>query len=293
MTGSLQVEKSAQSYIKMIKDNKMPSPKNQELLNGICKGLVVSQSKSLLEFVDILIEKFMYPRSHSKYLMHLLTDKECAIIDDEANEEEYEKFETFDLGHPRLLELILIRQKVFQLKFTGNEGWKRTEYIPKLLRKVEQVYVLLVHLLQVLSDHIEVPAHSKFYRDFITESISDFQSAFESFKSLDYIFLSLIRNAEKSGESDDSLFHVNDALLLDIKQFTNDNLAWYESLMTESIALKEYLLVKNRIFQKENENQPLEEGIAPYALEIIFDIKFEKFLENRKARLNISNRRIF
>lgn len=292
MTGSLQVEISAQLYVNMIKDNKMPSPKNQELLNSICKGLAMSQSKPLLEFVDILIEKFMYPRTHSKYLMHLLTDKECAIIDDEASEE-CEKFEMFDLGHPRLLELILIRQKVFELKFTGNEGWKLTEYIPKLLRKVEQVYILLVHLLQVLSDHIEVPAHSKFYRDFITESISDFQTAFESFKSLDYILHSLIRNAEKSGESDNSLFHVNDALLLDIKQFTNDNLAWYQSLMTESIALKEYLLVKNKIFQKENEMQPLENGIAPYALGIIFDIQFEKFLERRKARLNISNRRIF
>lgn len=289
MTGSVDIEKLAKAFEQMIKDRKVPSPKNQTLFNEICKTIVASQMKPLLEFVDILLERFMYPRTETKSLAGIFISEEKDAVETSRPG----SFEVFDLGHPRILEIIMIRQKIIELKAVGSGGWKMTEYGPKILRKLNQIYLLLVHLLQVLSDHIEAPLNAKFYREIIMESISDFQMAFETFKSLDFIIHTLLRNLEKSGTTDSKIFSVEDSLLQKIKDFSANNLTWYENLMTESTALREYLLVENKIFQNEEDGKLSKKGINSYALEVIFDPRFDLFLSKRKARLNISNRRIF
>lgn len=283
MTGSVEFEGLVKKFEKMINDRKIPSLKNQEVFNDICKNLIISQSKPLLEFIDILLEKLMYPRK-SKSLIHLLTLQDPDI----QREVDYK---IFDLGHPRILEIILIRQKIVEIKATGNVAWKSSEFTPKLLRKLNQIYLLIVNLLQVLSDHIEVPSHSNFYRQIVTESISDFQTAFETFNSLNFIFQALLRSVEKFGISDERIFHVDGNLLSKIKTFSDDNLIWYESLMIESIAVREYLLVEKKIYENEHNDQMDE--VSALAIKAIYSPKFEQFLAKRKARLNISNRRIF
>ncbi|QLQ82092.1 hypothetical protein HG537_0G03470 [Torulaspora globosa] len=278
MTGSIDIEGLAKAFDKMIKDQKIPSPKNQMIFNEICKTIVTSQLKPLLEFVDILLEKFMYPRTES--------DSLATILNSQDTLQRSGSFEVFDLGHPRILEIIMVRQKIVELKKTGKQGWKITEYGPKVLRKLNQIYPLLVNLLQVLSDHIEAPLNALFYRNIIIQSISHFQIAFETFKSLDFIIHALLRNLEKSGTNDTLIFTVEDSLLLKIKDFSASSLIWYENLMTESTALREYLIVEAKHDLQEN-------GITSYAHKVIYDSKFESFLERRKTRLNISNRRIF
>lgn len=288
MTGSIDIEQLAQAFDEMIKDRRIPSPKNQVLFNEICKTIVTSQLKPLLEFVDMLLEKFMYPRSESDSLATVL-----AANDERASEECKTRFEVFDLGHPRILEIIMVRQKIVELKTLPNEGWKMTEYGPKILRKLNQMYLLLVHLLQVLSDHIEAPSNASFYRDIIMQSVSHFQIAFETFKSLDFIINALLKNLEKSGTTDSKIFSVDDFLLQKIKDFSAHNLIWYENLISESTALREYLLVETKIFENEKDQDLSRKGMDSYVLKVIYDSKFESFLERRKTRLNISNRRIF
>ncbi|QLL34971.1 hypothetical protein HG536_0H03460 [Torulaspora globosa] len=289
MTGSVDIEGLARAFDEMIKDRKIPSPKNQAIFNEICKTIVTSQLKPLLEFVDILLEKFMYPRTESDSLATLLSSQHA----DTLQRSRSGSFEVFDLGHPRVLEIIMVRQKIVELRKTGKQGWKITEYGSKVLRKLNQIYLLLVHLLQVLSDHIEAPLNALFYRNIIIQSISHFQIAFETFKSLDFIIHALLRNLQKSGTTDSIIFSVDDSLLLKIKDFSANSLVWYESLMIESTALREYLLVETKIFETGDEQDLSKKGIDSYALKVIYDSKFESFLERRKARLNISNRRIF
>lgn len=289
MTGTVELDLRAKSFSKMILDIK-PSPKNLELLNKLCEELVISQSKPLLEFVDIIIEKFMYPRPSSASLMDVLIRQECAVVDDEDSDcnlhdsQGSVKYEAFDLGHPRLLELIIIRQKLTELKATPKLGWEPNEFISKLLSKVQKVYLLLVHLLQVLSDHIEVTTNAKFYREIVIDSISEFQHAFESFKSLDYICQSLIKNVQKSGKSDEKIFYVDDTLLIRITDFIDQNTKWYENIILKSVAFKEFSLV-------ENQSSALE--VETSFIKLIHESKFEKFLDKRKSRLRISNRRVF
>lgn len=232
-----------QTHSKMINNKKTASPKNQRLLNQICKELTVSLSSPLLEFVDVLLESFMYP------------------------EGEIAKLDLFSLGHPRILELIYLRQKIEHLQHIDPARCEScSKFFPQLVQKIEQVHALLVHLLQVLSNHIEVPTQSRFYRRIVMGSVSDFQRAFEQFKALDYVFLTLLRNLEKSGHSDKT-FQVDGSLLLKIEQFTSQNTRWFEDLFRESEAYKEFSANGHT------------------------DIKL--FLQERKTRLQINSRRVF
>ncbi|QLG71273.1 hypothetical protein HG535_0B03120 [Zygotorulaspora mrakii] len=287
MTGTVELEQTVEKLSNMMGEVKF-SPKNRDILNNLGNELVISQSKPVLEFVDIIIERFMYPRLPSKSLMGLLLLQECAIIDEESNDNDdldnLIKYETFDLGHPRILELILIRQKLEELNSTEKKTWKSDEYMTKLLTKVQQVYVLLVHLLQVLSDHIEVPAHSAFYKGIVLDSIADFQRAFESFKILDFICQSLIRSVAESGKSDNSIFYVEDTLLRHIESFIQGNIKWYEDIMLQSTALKEFYLTEKKM---------LPQSIPSHETDLLHQKGFEIFLEKRKLRLRISTRRVF
>lgn len=277
MTGQSEFELLAEQFDDIMADCKISSAKNQRIFNEVCKNLALSQSKPLQEFVDILFEKLMYPRESMSLILNL---QSCNSQTQDV------QYEIFDLGHPRILELIMLRQKILETKTTGTEKWESDEYAPRLLRNLNRIYLLLVNLLQVLSDHIEVPTHSAFYRQIVSESVSDFQIAFETFNSLDIIFRSLLKNAEQFGTSDDRLFHVDEHLLSRIKNFSNANQIWLENLLIESVAVKEYMLVEGKF-------QFTESKIKAKALDTIYEPKFEQFLLKRKARLNISNRRIF
>lgn len=287
MTKSVNFDGLEETIITMIKEQKVPSLKNQEMFNNICKTLVLSQSRPLLEFIDILFEKLMYPRKESKSLITLLTSQD---VDFRENDVQYQ---IFDLGHPRILEIVMIRQKILELKAMGNEPWKAIDCTPKLLRKLNQLYLLTVNLLRVLSDYIEVPAHSAFYRKFVTESISDFQVAFETFNSLDFIFQALLTSVQSFGTSDERIFHVDENLLSKIKKFSDNNRMWYEDLMMRSVAVKEYLLVEKKIYEQEKSESHSDSKVGELAIEAIYSPSFEQFVDRRKARLNISNRRIF
>lgn len=246
MTGSLSIQELTQRHSKMINDNNRATVKNQKLLNRICQELTFSLCHPLLEFVDALLEKFMYPES-----------VEEGVIPD-----------LFTLGHPRLLELIYLRQRIDQLRSVNPEMSESiSQFFPQLLQRVEKIHTLLVHLLQVLSDHIEIPTQSKFYRKIVIESISDFQRAFEQFKSLDCILMALMRNFEKTGCMDKP-FLVDNSLLQEIKDFDTENKQWFDDVLQESKGFKE--------FNEENEYSDI-----------------TTFLRDRKSRLHISNRRVF
>lgn len=243
MTGSPATLELIQKHAEMINNKKTASPKNQQLLNQICKQLAISLCSPLQEFIDGLLENFMYP------------------------EDERAEQDLFSLGHPRILELIYLRQKIEQLQSIDPSQFSSpASFFPGLLQKIEQVHTFLVHLLQVLSDHIEVPTQSGFYRRIVMSSISDFQRAFEQFKALDYVLLTLLRNLEKSGHSD-KIFQVDGSLLLEIEQFTAQNVQWYEDLFLNSEAYKE--------FSSKGQTD------------------VELFQQERKMRLQISTRRVF
>lgn len=250
MTGSLAIKNHIQKYTEMINDNKKTTAKNQKLLNQICQELTFSLCSPLLEFVDTLLERFMYP---------------------ESSTEENVSPDLFTLGHPRLLELVYLRQRIVQLQKLNHETTDQiAQFFPLLLQKIEKVHLILVHLLQVLSNHIEVPTQSNFYRRIVTESISDFQRTFEQFKSLDYIFMALMRNMEKTG-STDKTFLVDNSLLQEIKNFDKENKKWFDDVLQESRGLKEF----NEHIKKDQHS----------------DISL--FLADRKSRLHISSRRVF
>ncbi|CAR27338.1 hypothetical protein ZYGR_0I06120 [Zygosaccharomyces rouxii] len=249
MTSSPAIEELIQKHTKMINDSNKTTVKNQKLLNQICQELTLSLCHPLLEFVDALLEKFMYPEG----------------IEKDAHPD------LFTLGHPRLLELVYLRQRVDQLQKLNRETFEPiSQFFPHLLHRIEKIHIILVHLLQVLSNHIEIPTQSKFYRKIVTESISDFQRAFEQFKSLDYVLMALMRNLEKTG-STDKTFLVDSSLLQEIKNFDTENKHWFNDILQESKALKEF-------------NQEIEDNEHS-------DIT--TFLRDRKSRLQISSRRVF
>ncbi|GAV53330.1 hypothetical protein ZYGR_0AI06140 [Zygosaccharomyces rouxii] len=249
MTGSLAVEELLQKHSTMINDSNKATLKNQKLLNQICQELTFSLCHPLLEFVDVLLEKFMYPES----------------VEEDVNPD------LFTLGHPRLLELVYLRQRIDQLQNVNHETFEPiSQFFPQLLHRIEKIHSILVHLLQVLSNHIEIPTQSKFYRKIVIESISDFQRAFEQFKSLDYILMALMRNLEKTGFTDRT-FLVDSSLLQEIKNFDTENKQWFDDVLQESKGLKEF---NERIEKNEHSDITV-------------------FLRDRKSRLQISSRRVF
>lgn len=247
MTGSLALQEYIQKHSQMIKDTKKVSVKNLQLLNQICREITLSLCHPLLEFVDDLLEKFMYPES----------------VESNVNRD------IFTLGHPRLLEIIYLKQRIGQLQELNHEGFEPVkQFFPQMLNKIEKIHVILVHLLQVLSNHIEIPTQSRFYKRIVMESISDFQRAFGQFKALDYILMTLMKYLENTG-STDKTFVVDNTLLQQIKTFDSQNRQWFDDILQESKALTEF-----------NEQADGHSDIAA-------------FLKERKSRLRIAGRRVF
>ena len=246
-----------EQYTEMINYNsKHISPKNQQILNKIFKELICSLGKPLNEFIDVLLENLLYPGTmNSNGFSQRL---QC-------------------LGNSRILEIIYLRNKLFQLMGSVTDVHME-DYIEENIKILLKIHSLLIHILQKLTDQLEFEDFQFFYKEIVVNSINDFEKNFQSFKLLNNILQCLFHNVERSGFSDTKIFTVNDDLLSDIKIFTQCNTIWYQELILNSKALKEYLQVTNE---------------ATDIMVLIDELKFEKFLVKRKLKLNISNRRVF
>ena len=299
MTGQLYNNQTTiRQYREMIQKNNVISPRNQVLLNKIVRQLSLSLNKPLLEFTDILIESFMYPRGSKRSLINFLQKEDsCAIIDledEQKNEPDLPKFEYQDLGNAKILEMISIRQLILQTKSTDGllPPIESSEYTPKLLYYMEEIHCLFIHLLKELSRCIEMPAYSLLYKAILTENLPHFHHTFQGFKELNGLFHCLLDNVKETGCSDEKIFHVSGKIMDRFEQFSNDNRLWFDDLIMGSSAFKEYLLCEDRILSASDDKLLRNGGIPPQMSKAIHDIKFEVFLETRKAKLRIAHRRV-
>ncbi|EDO19454.1 hypothetical protein Kpol_1002p102 [Vanderwaltozyma polyspora DSM 70294] len=266
------------SQLSMFDDNNnmlQLSPKNQEVLNKIFKELILSLTKPFVEFIDILLE-------------HLL----CLDINCNDSSIDY-NIKLQSLGNSVSLELIYSRNLITKLSSSikNNSDLSPVDYIPVNLNILQKIHSIMIHFLQILSEQLELPNFATLFKKILISTFKDFEIVFESFKILDQILQNLFINAKQTGLSDSSIFNVDNSLLEQIQIFTRNNSIWYRELILNSNSLNEY--ITNHVTNTTPTTTPNNQNNSNDILNIIADIKFQDFLETRKLRLNISNRRIF
>ncbi|SCW00548.1 LAFE_0C06634g1_1 [Lachancea fermentati] len=273
------------------------SPKNQHLLNGIVRELALSFSKPALEFIDLLIESFMYPKGNdnpSSRMLGCYENSDPVQKEIKGSDSDY-TFEPHDLGYGRLLEMIHLRQLILKIK-NGEKSFPSvdsSEYIPSLLAVLEEIHTFMIHLLKELSNYIEVIGSAVIFKEILTEHLPNFRHAFHAFKSFNEILQHLMETVKRTGVSDDEVFQINQKTIELIKKFTVDNVLWFEELMTGSKALKEYLLFEDCELKPIENVNALNEGLPKSISAAINSPQFEDFLQIRKAKLRVCHRRVF
>ncbi|CCE65009.1 hypothetical protein TPHA_0J01880 [Tetrapisispora phaffii CBS 4417] len=257
------------------KQNNAVSPENQEVLNKVFNELILSLEAPLLEFVDILLENVMYPTGGAGHGQ--ASDRKKSF--DES---------VYLLGNGVFLEIIHLRNLTTKLianarSYDGSKaGFDRVQYIPKNLKYLQNLHILLIFVLQRLSEMMENSSFSqKYYKKIIVNSIEDFKMNFQIFKLLDKVLVNLFNMALQTGDSDSKIFTITDDIMDDIKRFTDFNKNWYIDLMTHSNAFEAFMS-KQSIYLPESELG-----------KIVVEPKFQNFLSARKVKLNISTRKVF
>lgn len=253
----------------MIQTLKPLSSLNQELLNKIIGELAQSLLKPSLEFDEILIESFMYPRGSDSLMLNCKSQVKSTNEDDTGC-----KFGVHDMGHVQILEMIQIRNIITKL-INKLDNVTSVDFVDEVQKLSSQLETNFYHLLKQLSLYIEVPKCSDVYRVILTKQLSNFQQFFISHKLFSSITENLIQTATLTGQDKNKCFQVDITLSDMITKFITRNNKWMETMLLESIAFQEFQATHQ-------DSQP--------ASKILRSRAFRHYLQERKNRLRILHR---
>ncbi|CCF55891.1 hypothetical protein KAFR_0A04560 [Kazachstania africana CBS 2517] len=239
----------------------------------IIEGLVlpiVQLSNTLLSFTDCVLESYMYPNG--------LNMSAGALLRENGLLEKKHINECTDIGHPIVFHLIVLREYILKLKATQiNSSVTNFLSCPsgKLHSKITQILTLIN---KTLSGEDKFNIRDGIYR----KHFQHYQKDFTTIQELHARFLTLTEiaaNCLKEGL-------LYQSFQSDVLYFLNDLGLFHKELIMKSVALNDYLAFK-AITLESDDRASIER--------LIFDKSgsFDKFLEDRKNLLGISNRRIF
>lgn len=261
------------------------SPANQLLFNQIANELSASLTGPTLEFIDVLIESFMYPRGNRSLFASARgeTGMESSPTDHQ------QLYECQDFGHNCLLGMVYARHLLNKIK--SQSLTESPDFAWSLLELLEDTRSTLVQLLKQMSSQIELPMCSEMYRQILSENVFHFRHAFLNFQALDCILHQLLETLDKTGLLDEVVFQIDYKTIGAIQRFAADNTQWFEDIMLGSKALKEYLLLQD--YRTDYLDQVTATKVPKGVRKAIRSPEFSSFVHARKSRLKISHRKIF
>ncbi|CCH60846.1 hypothetical protein TBLA_0D03460 [Henningerozyma blattae CBS 6284] len=233
---------------------------NVEILTQIVKELSVSICKPIHEFLDNILEKFMFPKSTMK-----LTSNDINI-----------------LGNARILEIIYLNSLIDK-NVLNNYIYPIKEdksNLIDLINVLQRIHEILIMFLNELNQSIN---HNDFIKEFLIHELLNFETIFKSFKKFDSIMIKLFESFQLTVKHINIEFSVNQCLLTEIQTFIKENKSMYNQLIINSNGFVEYCKI-NEI--------PRTSSLSVKA-NIINDHRFNLFINKRKDELQLTARRIF
>ncbi|CAI4062170.1 hypothetical protein N7582_002064 [Saccharomyces uvarum] len=247
----------------------------------LVNSLKESVCKTLLEFVDIQIESLMYP-NNPKCFTRIFKDNKMLndTCDKEGKAKNYPS--SLGIGHSALFSLICIRQKTNSLRSLHEEKRSPSELVEDLTIKLKSITEVYNHLNKLYHSYLTVKhnniAHQKLLSDFVTQS--DFM--FDILRR----YATITSSVAKGGENCNHFVGIAD-------QFIEDTNLFYKRIINNSNAYAEYHLMKHGINRNSSEETLVELEFKTLDVSgMHLDDEFDDFLQNRKASLKITHRRV-
>ncbi|CDO92039.1 unnamed protein product [Kluyveromyces dobzhanskii CBS 2104] len=249
---------------------------NQTLLNKITAEIVQSMLKPTLEFDEILMESFMYPRG-----MESLLHKYRFENTDDMKERDCD-FDIQDIGHAQILEIVHLRRIILDTQSKCKRP-DQPDFIQHVQQSLHSVESLMYDLLKRLSVYMEVPSCSRLYNGILSKQLPNFKEFFLRFKTFHTITNSLFETAMKTGQNPSKYFNVEITLSDTITKFMNSNEKWMHQMLLESSSLQEFRMTLSG-------NDKIDESTLQPSSKVTRSSSFKKFNQERKNRLRISHR---
>ncbi|SCU81302.1 LAFA_0C03950g1_1 [Lachancea sp. 'fantastica'] len=267
----------------MVTGDSRLTPKVLELVSDVVRDITTSLTEPLTELVDMLTESLMYPRGSRKSLMNIL----CRT-DEEIKNFESADFVSQDLGSVCLLDAVHTAKLIGKL----NGLSKGREYPSTQSAMLEELHGALVNLLKQLSGQIEINSHLCFYKDLLRENVVHFRHAFDALQNLDSLSSALMKTAADLRLSESAAVLKFDAKTAEsMRSFTVTNAKWHDQLLLGSQALKEYLVLQDHNIDTLSSDP--QNDLYKEAAVVVRSPVFRNYVQARKARLKITQRRVF
>ncbi|CAI4039164.1 hypothetical protein SMKI_07G1360 [Saccharomyces mikatae IFO 1815] len=259
-----------------IKD--LESDQGKAYMVNTLKNLVC---KSLLEFVDIQIECFMYPDEPQNFTRVFKGNKISSESSDKDSKAKSYPF-SLGVGHSALFPLIYIRQKTnFLLSLDGSKRIP-TELVNDFNVKFESIGEVYKSLISLYHSYLALNCKNINYQKFLGNLVSQNNFMLEILHRYVAIASSM---AEGSGD-------VN-TLVNSANKFIEDTALFFKRVMSNSNAYTEYHLMKQGINRNRSEETLVElEFRTLNVSDIRLDDEFDDFLQHRKSSLKIIHRRL-
>lgn len=252
---------------------------NQNLLNKIIAELAQSMLKPTLEFDEILLECFMYPRGLESLLHKYEFENNASTMEHKHD------FNLQDIGHAQLLEIIHIRKVILDTQSSCKALDQNTGFVLKIQELFNKIECLVYELLKRLSVYIEVPKCSKLYRSILTKQLPNFNEFFSAYKMFNAITNSLLETAVKTGQDTTKYFNVDVSLSDTITKFIKSNDKWMHQMLLESTSFQEFRLIRSKCDSKAETSSFSSTNDTCCS-------SFTEFNQERKNRLRIQHRSI-
>ena len=223
----------------------------------------------LLEFVDNLMERIIYPEGFTISPAKLIRESKKLNV-------EHIKISvpttTLSLGHPVILQVITLKnelEKVSDIKYKGTK--------PLIVHLFNRSKEIINQIFQLLTRDKIVPARNMIdiqllnkFTPYVTELNKLFDLILPIFESLN--------NAQKGVK----VGTVNSEALLNLDTIAAVSKDIYINIIKDSIALKDYFTWKHDLSNGLGEDKKSDDNT-----------EFSTFVHRRKTLLNLNNRRIF
>ncbi|SMN22880.1 similar to Zygosaccharomyces rouxii ZYRO0C14542p hypothetical protein [Maudiozyma saulgeensis] len=234
------------------------------------KQLTNALALPFLEIVDEITEDFMYPRGLTTSPVELMLKEEILLP------EHIVKDDTYKFGHPIIFELIALRIKITKLQaldvkefttvdsngFVGSNAQKRLVDIELIMR----------HIHKKLNHDKLVLSRFRIYNGILVACEPQFESIFEMFDTLGILIGCLTKGPQGKGS----------VVTEQVLEFCNTADQLYKDTLLSSSGYKDFCE-----FQHE---QHINDSLEKLSFE---DQALSSFLNDRKALLHITDRKIF
>lgn len=237
--------------------------------------------KSLLEFVDIQIESFMYPDDPKRFTRIFKGNK---ILSDATDKDSKVKSypPSLGIGHSALFPLIYIRQKTNSLRSLNELQLVPTQLICDINEKFKTINELYESLIELYHSYQTVDCNNINQQKLLGDLIARSNFMLENLHRYIAIASSI------AGVNEDA-----NNLVDTVNRFIDDTILFHKRIINNSKAYTEYHLMKRSLNRNQSEETLVElEFRSLEVSDVHLDDEFDDFLQHRKAALKITHRRV-